>query len=350
MTRSITVGRRAVALLALLPAMAGAQEARVRAALADAGDVWVGQRATLVVELLAPGYFASAAQFDIPDPAGVLLMPPQEHPLVGNETIDGTLYTVQRHELPAWPMRAGARFIPAVTVHFSYKRHPLDTDERQATVTTEPVALTVNLPPGAEHLGTVISARDLEVRESWQPEPGGGAIEAGTAFTRTVTFTAPDVPGMVFPPFPAGDIEGLGIYAKPTAKPSLADRASRGELTGQRRDVLTYVAERPGRYTIPAAQLTWFDLDAQALRTETLPAVILNVVAGPAFASAAGAPAAPVADADARMRRTGTVGLALLVSLVLQTAFVRRRLANAIAAVRPVYLEPLNPGVAGGGR
>ncbi len=73
------------------------QEAKVRASLATNGTIWTGQKITLAVELLAPGYFDSAATFDLPDPKGVLLLPPTEHPVVSSETIDGVSYTVQRH-------------------------------------------------------------------------------------------------------------------------------------------------------------------------------------------------------------------------------------------------------------
>jgi hypothetical protein len=61
----------------LLCSHADAQDPKVRASLAAQGNVWVGQRVTLVVELLAPGFFTSAASFDLPDPSGVLLIRPR---------------------------------------------------------------------------------------------------------------------------------------------------------------------------------------------------------------------------------------------------------------------------------
>ena len=46
-----------------------AQEAKVRASIGTQGDLWVGQRVTLVVELLAPGFFSGMAAFDLPNRA-----------------------------------------------------------------------------------------------------------------------------------------------------------------------------------------------------------------------------------------------------------------------------------------
>lgn len=314
----------------------------VRTTLGDADTVWVGQQVDLLVELLAPGYFASGVDFDLPDPAGVLILPPNARPVVGDETIGDTRYTVQRHRLSVWPTRAGDQSVPALTARFRYKRNPLDTDVVSASVTTDPIAFTVQVPPGTEGLGTVISARGLEVKESWDPEPGDGDIIAGAAFKRTVTFTAPDVPGMIFPPFPADDIDGLGVYPKR----QLLDQANRGSLTGVRRDTITYVCQEPGQFTIPAVRFTWFDVASQRLRTEDFPARTLNVVPNPDLAAAD--PDAAEASADAKpsvpwQQAISVLILALAAFLAVGSARLRRALAGLLAPFRPVHLQPLNP-------
>src|SRR5262245_11366647 len=110
----------ALAAVGQFPAAAGAQPpARVRASFAAKGDIWVGQRVTLVVELLAPGFFTSAPAFDLPQVSGVILLPPEGRPVVGSETVDGTTCTTQRHELAAFAQRAGRVGIPAFSVRFS---------------------------------------------------------------------------------------------------------------------------------------------------------------------------------------------------------------------------------------
>jgi hypothetical protein len=316
----------------------------VRTSVVDEGPYWVGQQVLVVVELLAPGYFSSAASFDLPDPQGVLLMPPTGHPVVGSETIDGTRFTVQRHELHAWPMRSGDIDIPALAARFSFKRNPLDSEEVPAAVRTSAIALSVEQPPGSEGLGTVISARGLQVTEHWQPQPGADAVKAGSAFIRTITFTASDVPGMVFPPFPAGEIDGLGIYGKQ----QLQDHELRGVLEGQRSDVITYVCQQPGQFSIPAVRFTWFDLDSQELRHHDFPALVLNVVDNPELASAGEGKNAPVGfDIRAWGRAAAVLGLLALLLLAAMNPHVRRLSGRAIAALRPVHLQPLNPRVVG---
>ena len=170
-----------------------AQEAMVRASIETKGEIWVGQRVTLLVELLAPGFFSGTAAFELPTVPGLMLAPPAGSPIVASETIDGTNYTVQRHELAVFSRHAGEQTIPPITVRFRFKQNPLDKDSVAAEVRTEPVSFSVKLPPGAEKLGSLISARNLKVEEVWTPEPGKAKV--GDAFTRTITFTAPEGAG-----------------------------------------------------------------------------------------------------------------------------------------------------------
>src|SRR5215469_7691246 len=44
-----------------------AQPALARTEITSKGDIWVGQRITLAVELLVPGYFAGTPSFDLPN-------------------------------------------------------------------------------------------------------------------------------------------------------------------------------------------------------------------------------------------------------------------------------------------
>ncbi|WP_116368326.1 BatD family protein [Parahaliea mediterranea] len=325
-------------LLALLSLGAAAQqpEPAVRTHLQGKDPLWAGQRISLIVELLAPGYFASAASFDLPDPDGVLLMPPADHPIVDSLTIDGTHYSVQRHELNLWAVRDGDLQVPPIHVRFRYKRHPLDEEPASAAVTTEAVTFSVQRPPGSEGLGLVISARDLTIEEQWQPEPGGEPVPAGTAFKRSIRFSAADVPGMVFPPFPGGAIEGLGIYTKQQVR----DRSNRGTLTGAREDTITYLAKRPGQYTIPAVRFQWFDLSSEQIQTREFPARTLNVIANPQQASTNAAGGAATGGLD---RRTAGYAAAALLMLAGLGVLVYRHGARLLAPFRPVRLQALNP-------
>lgn len=337
-TSTITRRSGAIALFLAMIFTASAQEPLVRSSLEKQEDTWVGQRITCIVELLAPGFFSGTASFDLPDPPGMMMIPPVSSPTVGSEDIGGVSYTVQHYELAVFSRRAGEQTVPAFPIRFSYKRQPLDKDSVAASGMTEPLHFTAKLPPGAEKLGSIISARDLKVVETWKPEPG--KAKAGDAFTRTITFSAPDVPAMAFPQFPAGKIDGLGIYPKAA---EVLDHSDRGELTGKRRDVITYLCQRAGQFTIPATKLTWFDLDAEKLQTIDFPARTLDVTSNPALAS--GTPAAESGKVPWMRFVWSVTGMFALVLLlfVAKKLQVKQAVMRIAVLFRPIHLPPLNP-------
>jgi hypothetical protein len=346
MTVQFLVGRNLGIFLAVLwllpgwgtPAAHAEDLAKVRTTLSVKGKVWVGQRLTLVIELLSPGYFAGSPVFDLPSVAGVLLFQPEERPVLSSETLDKTSYTVQRHELAVFSQRAGQVTIPSFEVRFATRQGSAAPVEQR--LPTEAVSFDANIPPGAEGLATLISARDLKATETWRPKPG--SAKAGDAFTRTITFSASEVPAMAFPQFPVTNIAGLGVYPK---APRLLDKSERGTTTGQRQDAFVYVCKQAGQYVIPAARFTWWDLDAQRLRTINFPAQTFRVAANP-VATPAAAGGKGKRNWRAELGKGGLVA-AIVVAVAGFGWWTRRRWTRwwwqAIDFWRPVHLAPLNP-------
>jgi hypothetical protein len=232
------------------------------------------------------------------------------------------------------------------------------------------------MPPGAEKLTSLISASDLTATEVWKPDfqstvgnPGRVAqadpvistkAKVGDAFTRTLTFTATDVPGMAFPPFRAGRVEGLAVYPKP---PQVQDQGERGVLQGKRIEAVTYICQRPGIFTIPAASLTWWNTESAQLQIINFPAHKLEVIPNPAMAqNAQGAGGVPAANGkrwiimEVLPYALGFVAL-LVICVAFRTRYrdaVTARLSRArnafvtawrdlISFWSPVHLAPLNP-------
>jgi hypothetical protein len=254
----------------------GADPALIRTHLASTAPVWVGQRATVVVDLLVSTTFVSVPGFDLPQIPGAVLMEIPEPPTLGTETVDGSQYVQQRHELGFWALRPGRFQIPAFIIPVASPESP-GSAPVEHRLTTEPLVLEAKMPPGASDAQGLVSTTELRVREEWQPMPGDQA-RVGDAFVRTVTRTAPDVPGMVFPPLPLARVEGLAAYPAP---PVVRDRAERGDFTGERVERITYVCERPGPVSIPALRIPWWNVAQSTLETATLPAVSMHIAGAP---------------------------------------------------------------------
>lgn len=259
----------------LLAATLGQPPASARTSVSPTGNVWVGQRVTLVVELRAPGQFAGAPAFDLPPVPGAVILKPEERPTLGSETVGDTTFVTQRHEFAVYPQRAGAVEVPAFPVRFG-TNDGFGTPVVDRRVVTSPVRFTAKLPPGAEGLATVVTTQRLTLTEAWTPEPMDSAV--GAAFTRTITVEARDVPGMALPSFAVAPPAGLRAYPKP---PAVEDHVNRGELTGRRVETVTYVCEAAGSVELPALALAWWNPEEKVLNRARLPDRAFVVTAPP---------------------------------------------------------------------
>jgi hypothetical protein len=122
----------------------------------------------------------------------------------------------------------------------------------------------------------VITTTDLQVKDQWTPQPVKAKV--GDAFTRTVTLTAEDIPGMAFPPLNIEKIDGLGVYHK---QPRVNDQMQRGAFTGQRTETITYVCEKEGKFTLPGMNINWWNPKNEELKEIKLKPVTLEVAANP---------------------------------------------------------------------
>lgn len=241
----------------------------------DAGkSYWVGQKVSFYVELLSPTFFSGSPKFDLPDIPGTVVMKIEERPVLGSEQIGDNSFTTQRHEFAIFPQREGDIVIPSFPVGFGVAG-AVGEKPTEYTVLTDEAGFTAAMPPGAEKLSTVIATRKLSITEKWEPIPKDA--KEGDAFTRTVILSAPDMPGMAFPPLPQMNIPDIGIYPSP---PVVKDRMERGDFIGERIDKVTYVCESEGSITIPAITIHWWDMESEKLKTEVLPAITLEVVPG----------------------------------------------------------------------
>jgi hypothetical protein len=182
-----------------------AEPALLRASVAKPGPVLVGEHVTMIVELLTVTTFASTPVFELPKIPGAILMQLEERPVLGTEEIDGETYTVQRHELALFVMRPGVAQISPFTVRFESSRR-FGEKPIEYHLTTPALQVEARMPPGAENYPGLVATRELHVEQVWHPQPRKARV--GDAFTRTVTLTAPDLPGMVFPPLPLAEVEG----------------------------------------------------------------------------------------------------------------------------------------------
>jgi len=253
---------------------AGDGSAFIRTELEKVDRIWPGQRLMLYVTLYTTSSFSGSTRFELPQVPGMLIMENEDRPVLGSKQVDDVSYISKRHEIALFPLRSGSLSLPDFDVEFGFRGEDGNVVERSFQVQGQEINVLVI--PGADPERPVITTTSFQFTDKWNPEQG--ETKVGDAFTRTVTMTADDLPGMAFPPLEIKKIAGLGIY---TRQPRVEDQMQRGEFTGRRTESITYVCERKGTFIIPQTTVQWWNPKTAALQNVTLESMTFNVAANP---------------------------------------------------------------------
>lgn len=243
----------------------------VRAHLEPAGNVIAGTDVKLVVDLLTTTFFTDAPDWPTFDVPRAVVSLPDEQATNLSETIDGVRWFGVSRAYRIAPQAAGAFDVPAftITIHPGGIATPVE-------VKTPPLRFAATVPPGAEGMTTFFATPSLDAKQKIDPAPG--SVHAGDVITRTVTQHANGTRSMLVPPAVFADVSGLRKTLNPPSTRDITqDRV--GLVAGERIDSASYVAERAGKYTLPAITLEWWNATTHRRETVVLPSVTLSVSA-----------------------------------------------------------------------
>jgi hypothetical protein len=143
-----------------------------------------------------------------------------------------------------------------------------------ADLKTRKLSFIATVPAAAADWPYFIATTNLDLAQEFDPLPG--TLSVGEVLRRTITTTIANAPAMIIPPLEPDPIEGLGIYESPAVVND--SDASRGALpVGTRTEIISYVAENAGEFTLPGISMRWWDTSRNEARTSELPAVVFSV-------------------------------------------------------------------------
>lgn len=261
----------------LLPFSVLAQDNEVKAAvdisIEQDQDTWAGQQVTLNLDLKTTGFSFSNSHFNLPEVSGAFLMQTDTTTIKLTETVNGETWQVIRYPLALYPQKAGQLEIPPINVRFSTSTG-FGSTEKAFEFQTRPLNMVVKLPPGVNEGDLVVTTTSFDLNHSWQP--ASGAARTGDAITLTVLRRANDISAMLLPPLPVFRINGLAAYPQ---APEVSDKTNRGDLTGERTDIIIWVVEKPGVYEIPGIRFQWWDPGSHELKQQIVPGMSLDIMA-----------------------------------------------------------------------
>ena len=265
-----------IATFLLFVALAGPSLADVKRVTVDVAEepVWVGQKATFVVNLRGRGPFVGAASFSLPQiPRTVILK--VGNPVVSAEEIEDESWFVQKHEFALFSQTDGVVEIPSFEVRFS-NRDGFTGPKQDHVEKISAFQLQMKRPQGSDPDAFLVTAESLSVEEEWEPNPG--QAKQGDVFHRTIRQRADQVSGMALAPPSTTVPDGVRIHID---DPEIEDKTERGDFAGSRTDRITYVFEKPGPISLPAVKYVWWKPESEQFASTTLPAESFDIAAIP---------------------------------------------------------------------
>lgn len=254
----------------VIPAMlqacqAQAAEVTVAQWIDPAQDIVARRQVDLYIEVATDGFFSGGttiAEFEIP---GVVVLRREQFAVNATRMQDGVSWAVQRWKIALYPQRSGFFEVPSIAV--GVVSGPA---AQRIETTTRAFGFSVRLPGELSETGDWVAVPRLEVVETYdRPDSALETLEPGDAVVRVVEMRASDTVAMMLPAlrFPAPP--GVSVYRDP---PRLEDSVNRGTSRASRRETITYVIEKAGRYALPRTDILWWNTDSNEPDQHSLPA------------------------------------------------------------------------------
>jgi hypothetical protein len=145
-----------------------------------------------------------------------------------------------------------------------------------------PISLEVKARPDT-YTGTYwLPTQSLVLQDSWDSSPP--VIHAGEPVTRTLILEAKGLEASQLPDIQMETSDALRIYPE---QAELSNQTDGDWVYGRSEQRFTYVASKPGKFHVPALQITWWDSLNQKQQSSVLPARDFTILPGSNPSSAA---------------------------------------------------------------
>jgi len=239
----------------------------------DASDSIVAkQPVTLVIDIATNRWFAKGTRIHDIDLAESVILPFNERAINGSQRINGVTWAVQTREVIIYPMQVGVYELGPILVDVS-----VNTEHDgivSGTIKTKATEFETSKPIELKDIEHYIVTPELSIAVDGIFD-SNHEYQIGDAITETVTITVKNTPAMMITPLVRIPIQGLSIYQNPV---NISDKNVRGEITGIRKESVTYIFEQAGDFQLPQQTIYWWNPDSAQLEKDIVPARNWSVI------------------------------------------------------------------------
>ncbi len=166
------------------------------------------------------------------------------------------------------PRQAGRLILPAESVTAAMQLPGRGNRRAGVPITSQPVAVEILPIPDAYPTSQPwLPVQALTISEAWQPNPP--VFMVGEPLTRTLTINVEGNNAAAIPPIGGQPAESVfKVYPEPVRMQDTPARAGLQSLREERRTIIPIL---PGKASLPAVSITWWDTGSGQVRVARLP-------------------------------------------------------------------------------
>ncbi|MFD2230441.1 BatD family protein [Alkalimarinus sediminis] len=237
--------------------------------LDPAEEIIVTQQVNLNIEVSTHRWFVGGTQIGKLEIDDAIVLRRDAFAVNSSRRQQGENWAVQLWTITLYPQRAGDFKVPAIQVTVTVSGE--DNQPVKGVIHTDELSFSALEPVAVKDKKGWIATTLFEVDDQFDKNIAD--LNKGDSVQRTVRFKAENIAAMMLPEFTVNKIDGVGVYPKPAA---IEDTVNRGEYLAERTEIVNYVIEQSGEYTLPALTYYWWDLNSQALQAVEIPEQTLS--------------------------------------------------------------------------
>lgn len=237
--------------------------------------VIVGQPLAFRIKVLVPTWMPSSPDFPTLEVPSLMVRLPERATTPISERIEGETWSGVQRAYRLYPLAPGDYRLPAGEVAITYA-DPGSTDPIAFSAPLPDIRFVASLPAGAESLSPPVLANGFTLEQKIE---GESELTVGDAITRTLIANIDGTTPVLIPQL-APESQGTALRAYPK-DPVVTESENRGDLSGTRTEVTTYVAQTDGTLVLPDVSIDWFNLESGKIETASVPEVTLTVTGAP---------------------------------------------------------------------
>lgn len=200
--------------------------------------------------------------------------------------INGRRYQVFEKQYAIFPQNVGELVIEPATLNTQYIAQPRIL--RNKRVYSKRLSIKVKPKPAAASKANTnywLPARNVTLKEQWSDDTDN--VKVGDPITRTLTLKAVGLLSSQLPKLNHKDARSdIKQYSD---QPDLKNHTSAEGFVGSREEKIAYIPSKPGKFKLPAIEVSWWDVKNEHLETARVPEKVINVMPAAAAGASGGA-------------------------------------------------------------